>query len=83
VSRVPLWAAEGPPLPSMATHDYRISEFNAGTPPDDQPVQLLCEDHSGTYTLPFACRWVDGSWFGPRNDRIEATVLGWRERSSL
>jgi hypothetical protein len=46
---------------------------------DDQPVEVLCEDHSGTYQLPFACRWIDGQW---RNDRtggmVEATVVGWR-----
>jgi hypothetical protein len=42
-------------------------------------VEVLCEDHSGTYQLPFACRWIDGQW---RNDRtggmVEATVVGWR-----
>jgi hypothetical protein len=50
-----------------------------GAPPPDQPVEVLCEDHSGTYQLPFACRWIDGQW---RNDRtggmVEATVVGWR-----
>jgi hypothetical protein len=34
----------------------------ASTAPPDQPVQVLCEDHSGTYQLPFACRFVDGAW---------------------
>jgi hypothetical protein len=47
----------------------------------DQPVQVLCEDHSGTYQLPFACRFVDGEW---RNNEsgstVEATVVGWRLR---
>jgi hypothetical protein len=40
---------------------------------------VLCEDHSGTYQLPFACRFVDGEW---RNNEsggtVEATVVGWR-----
>ena len=63
----------------MATREYRIAEFNTGDPPTDELLELLCEDHSGTYTLPFACRWEDGAWFGPRNVRIDATVLGWRE----
>jgi hypothetical protein len=65
---------------NMATREYRLSEFNTGTPPANQPFELLCEDHRGTYTLPFACRWIDGAWVGPRNDRIEATVVGWHER---
>jgi hypothetical protein len=67
---------------SMATRERRLAEFNgAGEPPPDQPVQVLCEDHSGTYQLPFACRWVDGEW---RNNEsggpVEATVVGWRLR---
>ena len=47
----------------MATRERRLAEFNGnGEPPPDQPVQVLCEDHSGTYQLPFACRFVDGAW---------------------
>jgi hypothetical protein len=41
--------------------------------------KFFVKDHSGTYQLPFACRWIDGQW---RNDRtggmVEATVVGWR-----
>ena len=45
----------------MATRERRLAEFNGhGEPPPDQPVQVLCEDHSGTYQLPFACRWISG-----------------------
>ena len=52
----------------MATREQRLAEFDGnGEPPPDQPVQVLCEDHSGTYQLPFACRFIDGEW---RNDRI-------------
>ena len=65
---------------SMATRERRLAEFNGnGEPPPDQPVQVLCEDHSGTYQLPFACRFVDGAW--RNNDSggaVEATVVGWR-----
>src|ERR1700748_2218503 len=47
----------------MATRERRLAEFNGqGEPPPDQPVQVLCEDHSGTYQLPFPCRYVDGEW---------------------
>jgi hypothetical protein len=42
-------------------------------------VQVLCEDHSGTYQLPFPCRFTNGEW---RNEEsgstVEATVVGWR-----
>jgi hypothetical protein len=37
----------------MATRDHRLGEFEHGPPPANQPLQLLCEDHNGTYLLPF------------------------------
>ena len=46
----------------MATRQHRLSEFNDGPPPPDLPLQLLCEDHNGTYLLPYACRWQDAVW---------------------
>ena len=53
----------------MATRERRLAEFDGnGEPPADVPVQVLCEDHSGTYQLPFVCRWVDGEW---RNAELE------------
>jgi hypothetical protein len=70
----------------MATREKRLAQFDGnGDPPPNQPVEVLCEDHSGTYQLPFACRWIDGHW---RNDKtggmVEATVVGWRmPRSSV
>lgn len=64
----------------MATRERRIAEFNGqGDPEPDQVVEVLCEDHSGTYQLPFSCRFVDGEW---RNDEsgsaVSARVVGWR-----
>ena len=64
----------------MATRERRLAEFNGnGEPPANLPVQVLWEDHSGTYQLPFACRFVTGEW---RNNEsggtVEATVVGWR-----
>jgi hypothetical protein len=42
---------------------------------------VLCEDHSGTYQLPFACRFVDGEWRNHESgSTVEATVVGWRLR---
>jgi hypothetical protein len=64
----------------MATRERRLAEFDGhGEPPPDQPVQVLCEDHSGTYQLPFACRFVDGEWRNHESGgALEATVVGWR-----
>ena len=64
----------------MATREKRLAQFDGhGEPPPDQPLEVLCEDHSGTYQLPFACRYVEGRW---QNDAagvpVEATVIGWR-----
>jgi len=66
----------------MATRDYRIGEFNQGPPPSGQPQQLLCEDHNGTYLIPFACEWRDGAWYNSKSLKggtpLEARVVGWR-----
>lgn len=64
----------------MATRAQRLAEFDGdGLPSEDEAVQVLCEDKSGTYQLPFTCRWSDGAW---RNSvsggTVEATVVGWR-----
>jgi len=68
----------------MATRERRLAEFNGeGAPPPDQAVQVLCEDHSGTYQLPFACRFVDGAWRNIESGgTVQATVVGWRLRRS-
>ena len=64
----------------MATRERRLAEFDgAGVPPPGLPVQVLCEDHSGTYQLPFACRWIDGSWRNSESGlMVQAQVVGWR-----
>ena len=64
----------------MATRDRRLAEFDgAGEPPPGLPVEVLCEDHSGTYQLPFACRFVNGTWLNDESGGVlEATVVGWR-----
>ena len=64
----------------MATRERRLAEFDGlGNPPAGLQVEVLCEDHSGTYQLPFACCYVGGRW---RNDEagiaLEANVVGWR-----
>jgi hypothetical protein len=66
----------------MATRQERIGAFtHDGVPPADQPLELLCEDHVGTYVVPFLCRWKSGVWESAATSTpIEATVLGWRAR---
>jgi hypothetical protein len=42
-------------------------------------MEVLCEDNSGTYVLPFACHWVDGNWLNAAAGvAIEGAVVGWR-----
>ena len=65
----------------MATRAARLDEFiTNGVPEAGLLVELLCEDHVGTYLLPFLCR---STAEGFRNDQIgEAimgVVVGWRE----
>jgi hypothetical protein len=64
----------------MATRERRLAEFDgAGKPPPGLPVQVLCEDQSGTYQLPFACHYIDGQWRNHESGgALEATVVGWR-----
>jgi hypothetical protein len=64
----------------MATREKRLAQFDGlGSPPPEQAVEVLCEDHSGTYQLPFACRFVDGQWRNDESgDALEAMVIGWR-----
>lgn len=63
----------------MVTRDQRLAEFNAESPPLAQPVQVLCEDKSGTYLLPFVCVHTEGQWRNAvTGDLVEAHVVGWR-----
>ena len=59
----------------MVTRQARIDAFHQGVPPTDQSLELLCEDHIGTYVIPF------GAWQNAETGKpIEATVVGWRVR---
>ena len=65
----------------MVTRQARLDEFPS------QPeraagrmFELLCEDHCGTYTLPFACSWRDGKWWNAQaGEIVDVTVIGWRQ----
>jgi hypothetical protein len=64
----------------VATRQQRLDAFiHEGMPPADLALEVLCEDHVGTYVIPFLCRWQDGAWRSVHADiGIEATVIGWR-----
>jgi len=36
----------------MATREARLAEFSTGTPKENRPLQILCEDNCGTYLIP-------------------------------
>ena len=64
----------------MALRAKRIADFVSDRSPENGvPVQLLCEDHVGTYTLPFLCFWTEAGWTNASTMRlVESNVLGWR-----
>lgn len=65
----------------MTTRSARIEQFIVDErAPEGALVALLCEDHVGTYTIPFPCRYSDGAWLKARTGEvIDADVIGWRE----
>ena len=67
---------------SMATRQQRLDAFiTEGGPTPDRPFELLCEDHIGTYVLPYDCQWTQGTWCNSETGKpIEAEVIGWRAR---
>jgi len=69
----------------MATRQDRIGAYiHERMPPEDHPLELLCEDHVGTYVIPFLCLWPNGAWQSlDNNNRIDATVVGWRARRAM
>ena len=64
----------------MATRAERLAEFTTDREPrPGSEAELLCEDHRGTYVLPFACRRVEGTWVNTYTDEdLQAEVIGWR-----
>jgi hypothetical protein len=64
----------------MVVRTARLLEFNTHQEPNPtDDVELLCEDHRGTYVLPFPCRRVDRMWLNAKTgEKVEAEVLGWR-----
>ena len=63
----------------MPSREDRIAEFSTDPPPQDVDLKVLCEDHVGTYALPFPCQWTGSGWVNAKTGaNIEGKVLGWR-----
>jgi hypothetical protein len=68
----------------MVTRQARLAEFP--NPIDREggvQFEILCEDHNGTYLLPFLCHWTAGEWrSSATGEAIDARVIGWRTPKS-
>ena len=64
----------------IAARKRRLAAFpGEGMPPSEEACELLCQDHVGTYTLPYLCNWKDGTWRSVKTgEPIMAGVVGWR-----
>jgi hypothetical protein len=65
----------------MVTRTARLKDFTTDGYPDcGLPVQVLAEDHVGTYILPFPCERIDGEWRnGTTGEAVQASIIAWRE----
>jgi hypothetical protein len=70
---------------NMATRKARLESFVTDrAPAPGQRVQVLAEDHVGTYILPFPCENADGAWRnGETGEAVHAHIQGWRELQPL
>ena len=64
----------------MPSLNKRLAEFNTKMPPPaEMPVELLCRDKNGTYTIPYTCCWFDEEWRNFETDEtVIASIVGWR-----
>ena len=64
----------------MPSLNKRLAEFNTKMPPPaEMPVELLCRDKNGTYTMPYTCCWFDEEWRNFETDEtVMASIVGWR-----
>jgi 4a-hydroxytetrahydrobiopterin dehydratase len=69
----------------MVTRAERVADFTTDADPASQTlVEVLCEDHVGTYLLPFLCRLTPEGFRNARTgELIEGRVVGWRERTPV
>ena len=63
----------------MVTRIERLSGFSTEAALEGIPLELLCEDHRGTYLIPYPCIRSNAEWRNAATtDRIQADVIGWR-----
>ena len=64
----------------MVQRADRLANFNTDSDPaPDTMVQVLCQDHVGTYLLPFLCSMTDRGWVNAATFLpIQTDVIGWR-----
>jgi hypothetical protein len=65
----------------MVTRAERLQHFTTDAdPPIGSVVEVLCEDHVGTYLLLFLCQSTpEGLRNAHTGELIEGHVIGWRE----
>ena len=65
----------------MVSFSDRLSQFNTNREaPDGLAVEALCQDHVGTYVLPFPCRREGPTWYNDvTGGALDCDVIGWRE----
>ena len=80
LSKLMTWMTRTAVSKRFAARRQRLAAFpGEGTPSADQACELLCEDHVGTYTLPYLCYWGKGTWRSIKTgEQIKAAVVGWR-----
>jgi hypothetical protein len=65
----------------MVALNERLAQFVTDREaPDGVAVEALCQDHVGTYVLPFPCRREGSAWYnGVTSAALDCDVIGWRE----
>ncbi len=64
----------------MVTREDRLVGFETVIAPDaDAILEMLCEDHNGTYLLPFPCRLTNGELHNATTgELLTMQAIGWR-----
>lgn len=65
----------------MVAFSERLAQFITDREaPDGTLVEALCQDHVGTYVLPFPCRRDGAEWYNyVTSTLLDCDVIGWRE----
>jgi hypothetical protein len=65
----------------ISSRRKRLADFPGdGVPPIGEVCEILCEDHVGTYLLPYLCQWSGGTWRNMGTGApVLAGVVAWRK----